>query len=330
MKYNPPYGSPGTNDDSYTNGNPATGTKGSIPPAAALEYPQREIEAVIRFAGLTPSNSDLEQLRKAIMQMISGSIDMVGTGEGVEVDGSNNVNLKYSNLQADTPTLDDVLAFFDLSAGHHRKFTLSALFGLLPVSLVNIQAFATSGTYTPTAGTRRALAFITGGGGGGGGNYGSGGGGGETALALIPSPTTTTITIGAGGAAGLVGSAPSVGLDGGDTSFGSITAKGGKGGGSWSNGQYYSGAGGSGGTGGLTRFAGNAGGVMGGATGGQTGGGSYWGGGGNSRSNTGSGTGPNIPAGSGDKGGGGGGGSGAPPGDGGAGGNGYILVFEFA
>lgn len=65
MKYNQPYG---VSDPQapYINGNPSTGTMGSIPPAASIEYPQREIVNLINDVGLTPSNSDLNQLAKAI------------------------------------------------------------------------------------------------------------------------------------------------------------------------------------------------------------------------------------------------------------------------
>ena len=42
MQYNPPYGVSDPNAP-YINGNPSTGTMGSIPPAASIEYPQREI-----------------------------------------------------------------------------------------------------------------------------------------------------------------------------------------------------------------------------------------------------------------------------------------------
>jgi hypothetical protein len=69
MQYNQPYGMPPEvtwGDTPYVNGNPSTGTQGSIPPAASIEYPQREIVNTISDAGLTPSNSDLSQLAKAI------------------------------------------------------------------------------------------------------------------------------------------------------------------------------------------------------------------------------------------------------------------------
>ena len=70
MKYNAPYGAAGANDP-YINGNPATGTMGSIPPAASIEFPQREIVNLVAAAGLTPDNADLNQLARGIQ---SGNI----------------------------------------------------------------------------------------------------------------------------------------------------------------------------------------------------------------------------------------------------------------
>jgi len=65
LKYNAPFGN--SNDDAgYVNGNPETGVAGSIPPAASIEYPQREIVNFVSVTGLTPSNSDLMQLAKAV------------------------------------------------------------------------------------------------------------------------------------------------------------------------------------------------------------------------------------------------------------------------
>ena len=70
MLYNQPYGKPNEvtwGDQPYINGNPSTGTSGSIPPAASIEYPQREIVNLIRKVNLAaPANSDLYQLMKAI------------------------------------------------------------------------------------------------------------------------------------------------------------------------------------------------------------------------------------------------------------------------
>ena len=65
MQYNQPYGVSDPNAP-YINGNPSTGTMGSIPPAASIEYPQREIVNLISDAGLAPANGDLRQLSKGV------------------------------------------------------------------------------------------------------------------------------------------------------------------------------------------------------------------------------------------------------------------------
>ena len=102
--------------------------------------------------------------------------------------------------------------------------------------LINCQVFKSSGTYTPTKGTKFIIVEIVGGGGAGGGcqvgytnNSACGGGGmsGEYVKARVDNPTVTTVTIGYGG----TGASASVGAPGGTTSFGNtIIAKGGLGG----------------------------------------------------------------------------------------------------
>jgi len=66
LLYNQPFDQPSVPNASYLNGNPSTGTPGSIPPAAAIEYPQREIVNFINAVGLTPTNGDLTQLAEAV------------------------------------------------------------------------------------------------------------------------------------------------------------------------------------------------------------------------------------------------------------------------
>jgi hypothetical protein len=124
--------------------------------------------------------------------------------------------------------------------------TLSGLFGggLKP----KFQEFTSSGTFTPSAGllAQGGVCFVTcyGAGGSGGratgSQYGGGGGGAGFKVAkFLTLSSALTVTLGSGA------SSPSTqgynGLDGGDTTFGSlITAKGGKGGmiaGSLSGGQ---------------------------------------------------------------------------------------------
>jgi hypothetical protein len=91
MLYNQPYGVSDPNA-AYINGNPSTGTMGSIPPAASIEFDQREIVAVISYANAhaltdyngapcaAPSNADLTQLAKAIFGMAHGGPEKALTG----------------------------------------------------------------------------------------------------------------------------------------------------------------------------------------------------------------------------------------------------------
>lgn len=65
MRYWQPYGISDANAG-YTNGNPTLGELASIPPAGAIEDPQREIVAAIAGTGQTASASDKGQLLKAI------------------------------------------------------------------------------------------------------------------------------------------------------------------------------------------------------------------------------------------------------------------------
>ncbi|EEX4142661.1 phage tail protein [Escherichia coli] len=103
---------------------------------------------------------------------------------------------------------------------------------------LSTRAFASSGTYTPSPETKRIRVTITGGGGGGGGCqaissnetfFGAGGGAGGTVITILtPTQNSYPITIGAGGAGGV---GATNGLKGGDSSFGSVIAPGGEGGG---------------------------------------------------------------------------------------------------
>jgi hypothetical protein len=65
MRYQQPYGVSDPNAP-YINGNPSTGQMGSIPPAASIEYPQREIVNFITASGIVPADSDLVQLAKGV------------------------------------------------------------------------------------------------------------------------------------------------------------------------------------------------------------------------------------------------------------------------
>jgi microcystin-dependent protein len=68
MQYVPPIGSVDP-DAPYVEGNPATGTRGSFPPARGFEATMREVVNAITGAGLTPADGDLTQLTQAIQQL---------------------------------------------------------------------------------------------------------------------------------------------------------------------------------------------------------------------------------------------------------------------
>lgn len=83
MKYNQPHNETDPNA-SYKDFNLDTGEAGSIPPAIAIEAPQREIVAAITAAGLTPDPDDLTQLSQAIdVKITAGTGDKPSRSEAV-------------------------------------------------------------------------------------------------------------------------------------------------------------------------------------------------------------------------------------------------------
>lgn len=86
MKYNQPLDQPSSPDAPYVDANSSLGTPGSIVPAAAVEYPQREIVRTIQDVGLsTPTNDDLSQLSQAIRFMREQNVIDVGTVNAISV-----------------------------------------------------------------------------------------------------------------------------------------------------------------------------------------------------------------------------------------------------
>src|SRR5215831_6679636 len=83
MRYSQPYGLPdvpaipptnppdGSAWPRYVNGNPVTGTAGSIPPATAFDEDQLEIINVIINAGLIPTHGDVTQLWQALQALFA-------------------------------------------------------------------------------------------------------------------------------------------------------------------------------------------------------------------------------------------------------------------
>ena len=215
------------------------------------------------------ANIDLPGVNKAGNQSTTGNaatatkLQTARTINGVKFDGSANITLTAANLG-----LSD-------SSGYVGR-------------LVNTQVFTSSGTYTPTPGTKRIRVTITGGGGGGGGCkaysssetfFGAGGGAGGTIISIMtPTQNSYPVTIGAGGAGGI---GANYGLNGGYSSFASLIAIGGEGAGKVGTTNTNGGNGGVPSTGDISITGGNGGDGQSGNIGvSGEGGTSYWGGGG--------------------------------------------------
>jgi hypothetical protein len=104
LLYHQPYGISDTNA-SYINGNPSTGTMGSIPPAASIEYPQREIVNLITDATMVPTDGDLHQLSKAIQ-----------SGKLIYADDTGSVNLLALNCVPSLAALKRGMIFITMAA----------------------------------------------------------------------------------------------------------------------------------------------------------------------------------------------------------------------
>lgn len=79
MKRWPPFGT--SDGTEWTNGNPATGERGSVIDARAIDHSQAEIVNAITRLGLTPDEADLEQLGKAIQNAIAAATGGGDTGD---------------------------------------------------------------------------------------------------------------------------------------------------------------------------------------------------------------------------------------------------------
>jgi hypothetical protein len=64
MKYQPPTG--GAANDPYVGRNLGAGIQGSRVPPKAIEHPQRELVAIIAAAGITPLDTDVDQVLEAL------------------------------------------------------------------------------------------------------------------------------------------------------------------------------------------------------------------------------------------------------------------------
>jgi hypothetical protein len=83
LEYNEPFG--GNTNDPYVDGNPSLGIEGSVIPAAAVEYPQREIVNFITHNQFVPTNGDTFQLSRSVqLDVVNYGIDY-GTANQMKV-----------------------------------------------------------------------------------------------------------------------------------------------------------------------------------------------------------------------------------------------------
>ena len=192
----------GAGKNGFTRGNPQTGTPATDLDDDYFDMLQEELCSVVGASGASLEKERHDQLLTALRALLLSRKNPFGD---IKSDG----------------TVKTALENLGLGDGSGR--------------LIQCQVFKSSGTYTPTKGTRFIIVEIVGGGAGGGcqvgypNNAACGGGGmsGEYVKARVDNPTVTTVTIGYGG----TGASASVGAPGGATSFGNtIIAKGGLGG----------------------------------------------------------------------------------------------------
>lgn len=248
----------GAGKNGFARGNPQTGTPATDLDDDYFDMLQEELCSVVEASGASLEKARHDQLLTALRALLLSRKNPFGD---IKSDGT--VTTALGNLG-----LGD-------TSGYVGRW-------------VNTLVFTSSGTYTPTPGTKRIRVTITGGGGGGGGCqaissnetfFGAGGGAGGTVITILtPKQNSYPVTIGAGGAGGV---GATNGLKGGDSSFASLIAIGGEGAGKLGVTNTNGGNGGVPSTGDIRITGGNGSDGQSGNTGvSGEGGTSYWGGGG--------------------------------------------------
>ncbi|EFC3964059.1 carbohydrate kinase [Escherichia coli] len=248
----------GAGKNGFTRGNPQTGTPATDLDDDYFDMLQEELCSVVEASGASLEKGRHDQLLTALRALL---LSRKNPFDDIKSDGTVKTALQNLGL-GDT-------------SGYVGRW-------------VNTRVFTSSGTYTPTPGTKRIRVTITGGGGGGGGCqaisnnetfFGAGGGAGGTIISIMtPTQNSYPVTIGAGGAGGI---GANYGLNGGYSSFASLIAIGGEGAGKVGVTNTNGGNGGVPSTGDIRITGGNGGDGQSGNIGvSGEGGTSYWGGGG--------------------------------------------------
>lgn len=192
-----------TQDGKYTDGSVAGGIAATRLRAAAFNAMQEELAHIVEAAGIQLDPADMTQVLASLKKLF---LSRTHPFADIKSDGSEAINEALNNLGLAN------------NQGYVGR-------------LLNIQVFTSTGTYTPTAGTKSVIVHAVGGGGGGGGcaanaagnaSVGQGGGAGAYGKSRFTTGFSgVSVVIGSAGSAGAAG--PSgAGGSGGDTSFGAL------------------------------------------------------------------------------------------------------------
>ncbi|CCG42195.1 phage tail protein [Magnetospirillum molischianum] len=167
-KYAPPVGE--AEGAPYVDESPELGRDGSPVPAAAIEWPQRELHYLIAAAGLSPNAADLTQVAQAIQRMIAAGASAVViqraafapgivNGAPVRWDAGSG---QFALARADGTAADLAVGFADVSQGAVYCFGRSraGLFaGLTPGSRYYLSASGTLSTAPAADGVYAGIAL---------------------------------------------------------------------------------------------------------------------------------------------------------------------------
>lgn len=193
----------GAGKNGFTRGNPQTGTPATDLDDDYFDMLQEELAGVVEATGVVLDKSKHNQLLTALKALF---LSREHPFADIKTDGPTAVNTALANLGLADGT------------GYVGR-------------LLGVKTFTSTGTYTPTTGTKSVIVEAVGGGGGGGGcaanaagnaSVGQGGGAGAYGKSRFTTGFSgVSVVIGSAGSAGAAG--PSgAGGSGGDTSFGTL------------------------------------------------------------------------------------------------------------
>lgn len=146
MQYVPPInGDTGNANRPYINANPVGGIEGSIPAAAAIEHPIREIVNAIAGAGLTPNGANLSQLLLAIQTIAAAAVSPY-----TEVFSKQIIHVREEQTSGTAPSPTGLSTGFNtrtLNAVKKNTISGASLSGnviFLPAGTYNVVAYSTA------------------------------------------------------------------------------------------------------------------------------------------------------------------------------------------